>query len=249
MTSDFCLSRANDDLGAWVITSNGTAEYLVQCWLRVLESTNPDSSVVPFLRHRVEVGCAGMYGFHLDEDDLAPVDARRLLAFAVERVAHDCLAAIQGASPDESLRFLTTHEPFYQARWLSLQERIHGLVRRSLDDTIPTLRLELDVELRLAVDAMRHDDEIRLLAHARIELPRQLDLRREQCELQCQARKFFDADVRKRALYELADIEEALGFLEAAAATTRKAAELEESAEIAELSREIAASRGKLRAD
>jgi hypothetical protein len=245
MTS--CFSAGDETV--WV--SNGTAEELELGWARRLEGNENElsRSVARFLRQKVEQSGPGMYGFRVDEVPFDAEPSRRLLAAAAIALARDSVAALYGTRPDETLEWFVRHEPFYQARWLANQERIYELIAGTLPEGLPPLALAVQEELRAAIDAMKLADVVlkhslaRKLAPNRQRLERELVHRRAWRDKIALAPGYFTARYLRSCLYDLADLEEALGMFNESAETTTAAADLEEDPSAAEIARQVAAAR------
>jgi hypothetical protein len=231
------------------------AETLEEGWLRHLEASGigeskPATDLAALLRGKLELGAPGMYGFDVDEGPaLERSDGRRLLARLVSDLALEVLRAMRGEPADASLAFRPNLDPYWQARWLEPQERIHELLCLTLDDPPSPLRLPVDETMRAAMTAIQLGNEVRGLfwlrkhREAGADPRRELALRRRQRDEEDLAANVFTREHRRVGLYELADLEESLALFSDAAESTRRAALLEDDPQVAKLAEAIAVAR------
>jgi hypothetical protein len=227
----------------WV--SNGTAIELAEGWARAIEPYAETTELVAFLASREERGFPGCYGFHLDEDLFEAVTSRERLAHAMERLAHESVEMVLGRSSTIAPAWLATKEPYYQALWLSNQERVHALIRTTLVGTEP-LAVAAPPDLRAAIDALSLWPQYLALVDARerggvgADPVRELALSRERLALEDAAPNYFDRTGRRHARYHLAERLEALGRSGEAAAMWREIADLEDDASVRDVALAIA---------
>jgi hypothetical protein len=166
-----------------------------------------------------------------------------LFAEVIIHLANETLSIMMGAPADSVL------DCFYRAYLMSKQEQIHDLVRHSLELPGPPFAVAVDRSMRAAIDAVAIGEEATRLGRLRrrgeqyTDPQTELDFRRRYCELCSLAPGYFELASRRLELYQLADLEELLGLFDAAAASTERAAALEEDPESERLGRMIAAER------
>lgn len=242
MSSEF----REDDERLWM--SNGAAELHVLEWQAKLAGSAERESAEAkaldaFFTEHLEAAGPGTCGFDVNDGPLAHDGVRRLFASLVVAVAQDIVDAAVGLLARESLAFLATHEPAWKATWVSWQRVFVEWMKSEL----PSAELRIPEPLASANRAIDLYSIVRTRFRRRTagEAPPadELEARRELCALLLEVTNFLGAALPRAELLALADVEEALGYLEESADTTRAAAELHDDPRERAIALDIAAGR------
>lgn len=225
----------------WV--SNGSAELLNANWARRIRSRGAHAQhgagLVALLDQRVEMNSAGMLGFDFVTEVSA--DARPILRTAIEDFAREFAAATQGAIEHDDLTFIARLEPGRIAWWMATHYALHALIVTAMGESL-ALDLGLPADLECAARGLSLTSSIQRLKSLR-HVDAEVEVRRRQLDHWLVAGAWISVSEQKRALYELADLEERVGAFDASARHTEQAAAFEEDAMVRATALEIAAQR------